>query len=50
MLGINKKIFPADEEDMKRILRTVGRSLTLNFDTKIINIFYWVNPLFGGIF
>ena len=29
--GEIKKIFPTDEEDMKRILQTVGRSLTLNF-------------------
>jgi len=35
----NKKIFPADEEDMKRILQAAGRSLTLNFETKVMNIF-----------
>ena len=46
----HKKIFPTDEEDMKRILQTVGRSLTLNFETKIGNLLIEENPLLLGIF
>jgi hypothetical protein len=45
-----KKIFPTDEEDMKRILQTVGRSLTLNFEAKIVKIKMRAYPYLLGIF